>query len=311
MPMVSIIMPFHNAEQHLAEAIASVQDQTCTDWELVLIDDGSTDGSHAITSEAAKADPRVRLLARHAGASGNAAAARNLGIREARGEFVGFLDADDVYEPDSLSGRIHAFDIRPESMMVYGPTRWWHPGATDLDWTEGMRKEAGRVHQAPGLLNRVVLMQRGHVPCICSVLIRREALDRVGGFDETFHLYEDQTLWVKILLRFPVYVTDMVGARYRQHNASATARSEQSGEYDRMRPHPARLAFLTWVRDYARSGGLADAPVERALRRAFASYGEGRALLTPVDRLSLAVDGLKMKLRSIIRDRSSMLSQRR
>ena len=61
-------------------------------------------------------------------------------------------------------------------------------------------------------------------------------------------LYEDQTLWVKIMLRFPVYVTDVVGARYRQHPASATAASERSGQYDRLGPHAARVAFLRWVR---------------------------------------------------------------
>jgi GT2 family glycosyltransferase len=278
MPLVSIILPFLNAGPYLAEAIASVEAQSEADWELLLIDDGSTDASPAIAARAAAADPRIRLITRPADNPGGAAAARNLGLREARGAFIAFLDADDLYEPGKLASQLAPFREHPEIMIVYGPTRWWHPGAEHRDWTERMRPLARRVHKAPDLLNRVLLMQRGHVPCTCGVLIRREALEMVGGFDEAFALYEDQTLWAKLLLRFPAYVTDLVCARYRQHGASATARSEQSGAYDRLRPHQARIAFLNWVRDHARASGLADPSVERALRLAFAPYGERTAL---------------------------------
>ena len=300
MTTVSIIVPFLNAEPYLAEAIASVRAQSWADWELLLVDDGSTDGSSAVASAAAAADPRIRLITRPADVRGGAAAARNLGLREAGGAFIAFLDADDVYEPDKLSAQLAPFDAHPEIMMVYGPTRWWYPAARRLDWTERMRGEAGRVHQPPALFNRVMLMQRGHVPCTCGVLIRREALDLVGGFEEAFDLYEDQTLWAKLLLRFPAYVTDAVGARYRQHDASATARSEQSGAYHRHRPHQARIAFLNWMRDHARGSGLADPSVERALRLAFAAYGD-RKSLNSADRLTLVRFGLQDRLRSIAR----------
>jgi glycosyltransferase involved in cell wall biosynthesis len=287
MVTVSVVVPFLNADRYLGEAIASVQAQTWSDWEMLLVDDGSTDHSADIAAEAATADPRVRVLRRPPDAGGSAAAARNLGIREARGEFVAFLDADDVFEPDNLESRLHGFEAHPEVMVVYGPTRWWHPGAEHRDWTEGMRREAGRVHQPPKLLNRVVLLQLGHVPCTCGVMVRRRALELTGGFDEAFHLYEDQTLWVKLMLRFPVYVTSVVGARYRQHASSATARSEASGVYVRTRPHQARVPFLAWVRDHARDAGLADDSVERAVRLAFAPYGNNKAMLAPKDRLIL------------------------
>jgi glycosyltransferase involved in cell wall biosynthesis/polysaccharide pyruvyl transferase WcaK-like protein len=299
-PLVSIILPFLNAGPYLAEAIASVEAQSEADWELLLIDDGSTDASPVIATRAAAADPRIRLITRPADNSGGAAAARNLGLREARGAFIAFLDADDLYEPGKLASQLAPFREHPEIMIVYGPTRWWHPGAEHRDWTERMRPLARRVHKAPELLNRVLLMQRGHVPCTCGVLIRREALKMVGGFDEAFALYEDQTLWAKLLLRFPAYVTDLVCARYRQHGGSATARSEQSGAYDRLRPHQARIAFLNWVRDHARASGLADPSVERALRLAFAPYGE-RTALSRAERLTLLRYALDNRLRSIFR----------
>jgi glycosyltransferase involved in cell wall biosynthesis len=296
MVMVSVVVPFLNARRYLREAIASVQTQTCHDWEMVLVDDGSTDGSAGIVARAASADPRIRLLRRPSWAPASAAAARNLGILEAGGEFVAFLDADDVYEPNNLQSRLQAFEAHPEVMMVYGPTRWWHPGAEHRDWTEGMRREAG-LHEAPDLLNRVVLMQLGHVPCTCGVMIRRRALELTGGFDEAFPLYEDQTLWVKLMLRFPTYVITVVGARYRQHEDSVTAHAQRAGVYVRTRPHHARIAFLTWVRDYARTTGLEDISVDRALRLALAPYGNNRAMLAPVDRLTLARHHVEKKIR--------------
>ena len=98
-----------------------------------------------------------------------------------------------------------------------------------------------------------------------------------------------------------MYVTDVVGARYRQHDASATAQSERSGAYDRMQPHRARTTFLVWVRDYARASGLADPGVERGLRFAFAPYAELRTALTVRDRLTLAWVAACRKLRSVLR----------
>jgi hypothetical protein len=296
---VSIVVPFLNAERYLREAIASVQAQTWSDWELLLIDDGSSDASPAIATGAAVADPRIRVLARAPGAIGSAAAARNLGIEQARGEVVAFLDADDVYEPDYLEFGRAALDAHPEAMVVYGPTRWWHPGLEERDWIEDMRREAGRVHQPPALLNRVLLREHGHVPCTCSVLIRRGALEVTGGFDEAFQLYEDQTLWVKLLIRFPAYVSDFVGARYRQHDESTTAHAERSGAYSSDRPHQARLPFLTWVREYALASGLYDSSVERALTVAFAPYDRAGASL--LDRCVLIQHRVTVRLRRAIR----------
>lgn len=296
MVTVSVVVPFRDAGRYLSEAIASVQSQGWSDWEMLLVDDGSTDGSADIAAAAAVGDPRLRLLRRPSDAGPSAAAARNLGIREARGDFVAFLDADDVFQPDNLESRLRGFEAHPQVMVVYGPTRWWHPGAERRDWTEGMRREAGRVHRPPELLNRVVLLQLGHVPCTCGVMVRRRALDLTGGFDEAFHLYEDQTLWVKLFLRYAVYVTPVVGARYRQHPDSATARSEAAGVYVRTRPHRARVAFLVWVRDHAREAGLADDSVERALRLAFAPY-ERNVGLRPGERLTLAAHRLRKRVR--------------
>lgn len=103
-PAVSVVTPIWNAAGTLAAAVASVQAQTRGDWELLLIDDGSTDGGGALAARLAAGDPRIRLLG--GTARRGAAAARNEGIRAARGRFVAFLDADDLWRPGKLARQI-------------------------------------------------------------------------------------------------------------------------------------------------------------------------------------------------------------
>jgi glycosyltransferase involved in cell wall biosynthesis len=265
MTSVSIVMPFLNAERYLEEAITSVEHQSHQDWELLLIDDGSTDASAVIAEAAVRRDSRIRLFTRPPDSPHGAAVARNIGVERARGDLVAFLDADDVFEERRIEFQVEAFRRSPDSMVVYGPTRWWHPEAEDRDWTEPMGRFARRVHRPPALLTRVVLLGRGQVPCTCSITVRRSALDEVGGF-EPFDLYEDQTLWVKLFLRYPVYVSEFVGARYRQHDDSTSARSQRRGEYDRIGPHTARTAFLRWVDGYVEAAGIVDDSIDQALR---------------------------------------------
>lgn len=99
-PIVSVVIPFYNAVSTLGQAIASVQAQTRPDWEALLVDDGSTDGSVDVAKRAVAMDPRLRLL--HPPTRLGAAGARNLGIQSARGRYIGFLDADDLWLPQKL-----------------------------------------------------------------------------------------------------------------------------------------------------------------------------------------------------------------
>jgi glycosyltransferase involved in cell wall biosynthesis len=284
-------MPVKNGERFLAEAIASVRAQTFTDWELLIVDDGSTDSSPAIAARAAAADARISVVATAPGPSG-AAAARNIGLDTASGTFVAFLDADDLYEKDKLAVEVALLERNPTAAMTYGPARWFFEDQPGRDWTESMRGFANALHQPPELLRRVILDRESQVPCTCAVLIRQSALADVDGFLERLSLYEDQTLWVKLMLRYPTYVHDAVLCRYRQHSDSASAQAETAGAYDRHRPHPARLDFLEWIE---REAGLSsnDPRLQQALRLAFAPYpGHGRSL-TIGDRLVMARRGFK------------------
>jgi hypothetical protein len=143
---------------------------------------------------------------------------------------------------------------------------------------------------------------RGHVPCTCGVLIRHQAIKILGGFEEEFRLYEDQTLWVKIFLHCPVFVIDTCMARYRQYSGSASACATRSGEYDRLQPHAARKAFLIWVTAYVEKQGASDPYLRRAIRIARAYYDAPPGLRRSLDRFSirsrLLVDEIHARLRA-------------
>lgn len=298
MPRVSIITPVHNAEAFLGEAIASVQAQTETDWELIVVDDGSTDDSLAIAEAAARDDGRIRSVSRPDGRQRGAAAARNAGLACATGEFIAFLDADDLYEPTKLAFELTLFARHPQAAMVYGPTQWWRDGEHPWRWVEPMHREAGRLHMPPALVSKVILSLDWHVPCTCGVLIRRSAINEVGGFEERFTLYEDQTLWTKLFLRYPVFVHAHCLARYRQHEASVSAAATKSGEYKREGNHHARAAFLDWSAEHISAMNLTAADVLRALRLARAPYaapGPQRSL----DMLYLRLKRLVRRLRRL------------
>lgn len=277
MPDVSVITPFLDQELFLAEAVESVVAQTFHDWELLLIDDGSSDRSPAIAAGYAARDPeRIRLFRHSDGGNHGAAAARNLGIANARAEFVALLDADDLYEPEKLATEVALLRAAPEAAMLYAPTRWWwDDGSKRKDWVERLRLASGRLHPPPTLVSNVLLRKKGAIPCTCGVMMRRAAILAVGGFEERFRLYEDQTLWAKLFLRYPVIVSSRCLARYRQHVRSTSAAANRSGEYDRWKAHSAEFEFLKWLRSYVAETGSSDRKLDAALSWAFAPYRSG------------------------------------
>lgn len=262
-PRVSVIMPFLDASAHIAEAVASVVDQTFRNWELILVDDGSTDASPAIASAYAAKDDRIILLLPDPRRHG-AAAARNRGIAAARGDLIAFLDADDLYLPVKLAQDVAALDAHSEAAWVYSATRWFYQDGSRRDYVDRLGVRLDRYYPPPQILTRIILEERGDIPCTCSVMIRRDTLLTVDGFEERFALYEDQSLWVKLLLAYPVFIASGCNALYRQHASSTSTAATASGDYDRKSAHPARNAFLAWILEYTQARA-APASVFKAL----------------------------------------------
>ena len=277
-PLVSVIMPIYNASAFLRPAIESVLAQSYPHWELLLVDDGSTDGSPDFAREyAAKYGDTNKYLEHEQHQNRGKSSTRNLGIRHAQGEYLTFLDADDCFLPDKLTRQVKLLDAQPEVGMVYGRTLYWvhwagAPASRQRD-TLSQLKVRAKTRYAPPLLMTKFLRDTGSVPCICSLLVRREVVLAVGMFDERIqHLYEDQVLLSKLVLATPVWVEDGVGELYRQHPGSSSSQAQRSGEYDPWRPDQARLRYLVWLEGYLTAQGVHDARVYSALRKAFFPY---------------------------------------
>jgi glycosyltransferase involved in cell wall biosynthesis len=279
-PRVSVITIFFDAERFLAEAVDSVVAQSFREWELLLVDDGSRDGSPAIARRLADRKDYPIYYMRHAdGANHGMSASRNLGLARASGEFIAFLDADDVWLPHKLREQVAVMDSEPEAGLVYGRTQIWHswsdaPEQPDFFYDLGVAP--GRLYRPPELF-RLLLENKAQTPTTCNALIRRTLFRRLGGFDESFRaMFEDQTFFAKALLRAPAYVDGRVWARYRQHGGSCSAMSGARGDDQR-----ARLRLLRWLQGYMRECPDADPEARSALTRELLRHrlARGRTLL--------------------------------
>jgi len=267
---VSIITPFLNAERFLAESVDSVLAQTRDDWELLLVDDGSRDRSRAVAIRYAIDHPdRIRVLSHPGDEHRGASATRNLGAAHAEGEYLAYLDADDVYLPEKLARQIPLLESHPDVGIVYAATEYWH------GWT-GRTEDAGRdwvwrkygvepnVIVPPPRMLTTFLDDGGTVPCMGSVLVRRALVERVGGWEESFRaVYTDQVFHAKVALNAAALIVDVCLDRYRQHEGSSCRAAVRSGELDE-----ARRRYLRWLTGYMRQVSATDPELWRAVRRA-------------------------------------------
>lgn len=271
---VSIITPFLNAGAFIQESIESVLAQTYDQWELLLVDDGSTDASTSIALRYAMAHPtRIRYLAHEGRLNHGASASRNLGARHAEGEYLAFLDADDVYLPRKLENQVPLLDAHHGVAIVYAATEYWfswsrRPEDAARDWVwRKFGAEPNKVIDPPRML-LAFLHDGGTVPCMGSVLVRRAAVERVGGWEDSFrHICTDQVFHAKMCLRFPSLVVDACWDRYRQHEHSACSTVARAGQSD-----AAFERYLNWLETYLSAEGIADPAVWSALRRALRPY---------------------------------------
>lgn len=278
--LVSVIMIFLNAETFIEEAIRSVIAQTYTTWELLLVDDGSSDSSGAIAKDFARQDPgRVRYLTHPGAENRGMSASRNLGLRSAGGELIAFLDADDIFLPNKLEAQVRVLRREPASAMVYGPSLHWHswrgPGHRRRDVPRRLGVQPDQLIPPPSLVPRYLRL-KAQTPATCAVMVRRRVAEAVGGFEEEFRgLYEDQVFFYKIAARWPIYVESTSRDLYRQHPASHVHLARQAGDWTDGRPAASYEHFLRWLADYLEREGIADTDLQRAVTAELWPYRTG------------------------------------
>ncbi len=244
MPRVSAVITFLNSERFLAEAVRSVERQDFSDWELLLVDDGSQDGSRQIAERLQ--NHRIRLLSHPHGENRGISASRNFGVRHATGELIALLDSDDIWQPGKLRKQVAILDRHAEAAMVYGnAVRWYSWNSSDALDEVVWNTEQDRVVPPPEVLCKY-LQDESMAPCTCTAVIRRNAYEAAAGFHEDFHdLYDDQVFFAKLLLRNAAYVMREPTAHYRQHERSTCAQAREAGTESVV-----RRRFLSWLLDY-------------------------------------------------------------
>jgi glycosyl transferase family 2 len=181
-PSVSVVIPTFERRRSVIEAVSSALRQTVADIEIIVIDDGSTDGTAAAVGAI---DRRVKVVRRP---NGGPAAARNAGIRQARAPVLAFLDSDDRWQPRHLEELLGLMESHPGAVLAC-------TGGATLG-PDCLNRPAGLTHAAPGVL-------LGGMVCTSAVGVRREAVEAVGGFDERLRVTEDSDLWYRVSLEGP------------------------------------------------------------------------------------------------------------
>jgi len=213
-PSISVIMPNFNKSKYIGEAITSVLAQTLSDFELLVIDDGSTDGSELVVRQLSEKDPRVTLLKQrtHMGVSH----CRNLGIRRSSGEFVSFLDSDDLYAPNALQVMHDTLVRSPSPAVVYGDC-WYLDG-------EGRRLDQPRIRSCTSSGRILGDFLRYGFATEVNLMLSKGVLDDVGLFDEGITWGEDADLVLRLAERYPFVYVDQQLYGYRLHPENATSK---------------------------------------------------------------------------------------
>ena len=275
-PLFSAIIIFYNAERFLREAIDSVLSQTEESWELLLVDDGSQDRAADIAREYADRIPaKVRYLHHPDHGNHGMSATRNLGVRNSCGEWVAFLDADDIWLPMKLAEQKQLLLSHTEAGLLYGSYLYWSSWSSELmqasDFQPGISVSPNTLVHPPDLILLNYPLGKGPAPLLSDLVVRRAVVDQVGGFEESFdgiyQLYEDQAFLAKVYLTTPALVSGQCWSYYRQTPTSCSAVTQAAGHYGEI-----RRFFLEHLERYLASHNNQNPLIWRALRRALWPY---------------------------------------
>ena len=191
-PLISIILPTFNRKGYIGECIDSVLAQTFRDFELIIVDDGSTDNTFGMLKTYL---PDVILIRQK---NRGVSAARNTGLAAARGKYIAFLDSDDLWLPQKISCQIEFFNTHPRAQICQTEEIWVR---------NGVRVNPGKRHKKPSGM----IFEPSLALCLVSpsaVMLHKSLLEKIGTFDEGLPACEDYDLWLRISCQYPIYLLD-------------------------------------------------------------------------------------------------------
>lgn len=247
MPRVSVIIPLFNKAPFIGRALESIAAQTFTDFELIVVDDGSTDDGARIVEQFS--DSRIRLIRQHNAGPG---AARNRALAEAKGDYVAFLDADDEWLPEFLSNSVRLLDGESNAAVTVSGY---------FEFPASVSRE--QMWRTRGLCDGLVKLQATTDPKLavallaymtpCTTLARADVLRNLGGFYERDHCVygEDAHLWLKVLLNESVIInlTPLARIHFEASGATQTRRSVRPIEPFLLDPHEIQASCPTHLRE--------------------------------------------------------------
>lgn len=254
MAKVDVIIPAYNGARYLPAALESVIAQTFDDWQIVLVNDGSTDNTEEVLAPFRQriGSKFTYVVQQNRGLP----AARNAAIRASNSEFLALLDADDVWLPCRLEESVKVLNQRPQAGLSYGLIAGIYPdesiGGT---WVGNLKHSEGRIASQ-------IYMRKVELPCP-TMTFRRSCVERVGLFDETMRATEDRDLWLRIAQEYEVAFVPVLLAYYR------LSPNSMSTDHDRM-----LRAQLQFIRKHYGSRGCGLRPRQIALGRAYKQKAE-------------------------------------
>ncbi|EKE97146.1 MULTISPECIES: glycosyltransferase [unclassified Tolypothrix] len=217
-PLISVVLPVFNGAKTISETVQSVLNQTFVNWELIIINDGSQDSTLDIIEKFESAEPRLRIFSYP---NAGLAASRNRGIALSLGEYISFIDADDLWTPNKLKSQLTALQEQSKAFVAYSWTDYIDANGKFVK-SGGHTTDTGDVYQKLLLWN---FIENGSNP-----LVRKEVFDTVGGFDESLSAAEDWDMWLRLAARYEFVVIPEVQVLYRlsMNSMSANLKRQES-----------------------------------------------------------------------------------
>jgi glycosyltransferase involved in cell wall biosynthesis len=318
-PRVSCVMTVFNGEAYIAQAIESVLAQSYTNWELIIVDDGSNDATRSIAERYQADHPAQLKVLRHPdGQNHGKSVSRNVGVEASSGSIIALLDADDIWLPDKLAIQIEILRRHPDVEFTYGPVLYHYawtrrPQDQPKDSPSPLGVRPNRVIAPPHLLTKMLLAEARRSECIfpypSSVAFRRGLFDRAGGFEADFtRLYDDAIFFAKALAVAKAFPTNAVLAKYRLHAGAmlsysyeeAIASGDGRSEMDR-----AGQRFLERTQEFLKAHRIRDLRLKGAMIRTALAYRNPGA-----DRLIRRLAKVRRRTRTRLKKLGRSLLQR-